>query len=651
MRITVFLILCVLFKVSGQDKPKDKNKPVTLFTVGKSKVTTDEFAYLYKKNHQHKPEDFTAAKVEEYLQLYINFKLKVAEALNRGLDTTVSFKKEFDQYREEIKKPYVSEGDDLDRLVKEAYERTIEKVRASHILIMLKADATPADTLAAWNRINDIRKRVVAGEDFATLAKEFSEDQSAKSNGGDLGYFGAMEMVYPVESAAYQTKIGEVSPIVKTRFGYHIVKVTGRQPSSGEVEVSHIMLLTGKSDDAKVRNTIFELSDQLKAGRKWEELCNEYSEDPNTKNNGGRLRQFGLGAFTASAPEFENAAFALNNPGDVSDPIQTPFGWHIVRLEKKIPVPTFKEVQPALSRKIARDERLQFSKAARIGKIKTEFQFKEELDNKNWIMSMADSIQNVKWKRQLISSGSDQRILCSVSGKNYQLIYFLQYVRENQTPISQTPSVNLTQLYDKWVERLLNQAEEDKLILEKPEFKSMLDEYREGILLFTIMETEIWNRASNDSTGQKKYYESNLSKYKAGDRLKARIFSTGDKKILEELKSKIAHGDTLKTQDLRKLKSVSNYRAYEKGESKVIDRISWTVDTHETNFDGVFYLVDVSNLLPPGIKSFEEARAGVISDYQDQLEKDWIADLKKKYAVSINTKGKKVVIQQLTGKK
>lgn len=651
MRFIIFLTFCSVFTVFGQNKPNPKTKPQALFTVGKTIVTTDEFAILYQKNHQHKPEDFSAPKVEEYLQLYVNFKLKVTEAINRGIDTTAAFRREYEQYREEVKKPYVSEGDDLDRLVKEAYERLTEQVRASHILVMLKAEATPADTLVAWNKISEVRKKAVAGEDFAVLAKEFSEDPSAKSNGGDLGYFTAMDMVYTFETAAYQTKVGEVSPIVKTRFGYHIIKVADRRPASGEVEVSHIMLRTGKGNDAKKRDSIFDVADQLKAGRKWEELCKEFSQDPNTKNNGGRLRPFTMGTFTAAAPEFEKVAFSLKNPGDISDPFQTPFGWHIVRLEKKISVLPFKDLQPTLNKKVSRDERLQLSKAARMEKIKKQFQFTENSETKNWVLSLADtSLQKGRWNYPTNQEGAS-KTLCSVAGKNYYAKDFFVYVKSNQAQSSQAPQAIMNQLYDKCVEGMLNQAEEEKLILEKPEFKAMLDEYREGILLFSIMESEIWNRASNDSLGQKKYYDANQQKYKAGDRLKARIFATDDKKILEELKTKIANGDTLKTPDLRKLKSVSNFRAYEKGESKVIDKISWTVTTHETEVDGIYYLIDVSNLLPPGIKTFEEARASVISDYQDQLEKEWVEQLKKKYPVSINTKGKKTVIQQLTAKK
>ena len=643
------LIFCSLTTVLGQGNGKGLGSSKLLFTVGRQPVTTDEFVYLYKKNHLHKPEDFNSAKVEEYLELYVNFKLKVAEALAQGLDTSAAFRQEFEQYRNEIKKPFVSEGDDLDKLVKEAYQRSTEQVRASHILIMIKTDASPADTLAAWNKILDIRKRTVNGEDFEKLAKEFSEEPSAKSNGGDLSYFSAMDMVYPFETAAYITKVGDISPIVKTRFGYHIIKVLDHRPASGEVEVSHIMIRTDKGDDAKARNTIFEINDQLKAGRSWEELCKEFSEDPNSKNNGGRLRQFKMGAFTTAAPEFEKTAFSLQNPGDISDPIQTPVGWHLVRLEKKIPMPPFKEVQGTLTRMVSRDERLQMSKALRISKMKNRMRFTENTDVKNKVLALADSsLQKAKFN---FRPGQINESLCTIADKKYSTEDFLNYVKANQVQNNLSPKLYMGQLCDKWTERILNMAEEEKLIQEKPEFKSILDEYREGILLFTIMEKEVWNKASNDSIGQQKYYHSNLNRYQAGDRISARIFSTDNQKILDEFKTKITIGDTLTPKDLRKLKSASNLRAYEKGESKVTDKISWTIGTHETEIDGTYYLVDVEQLLPPGTKSFEETRASVISDYQDHLEKEWLVELRKKYPVSINIKGKKTVIQELTSKK
>lgn len=234
--------------------------------------------------------------------------------------------------------------------------------------------------MIAYQKLANIKSRIQAGEDFEKLARELSEDPSAKYNGGDLGYFTTLQMVYPFEDAAYNTPVGGLSPIIRTRFGYHLIKVIDRRPARGEVEVSHI-LLTGTPDDAKVKSTAFTVYDQLKGGRNWEEVCKEYSQDSNTSESGGLLKPFGIGAL-ASVPEFEAMAFALQKPGDISDPFQSSIGWHIIRLEKKIPLPPYSEMESSLKRRVSRDERLQLSKQSLIAKRKKQFLFVENQEVK-----------------------------------------------------------------------------------------------------------------------------------------------------------------------------------------------------------------------------------------------------------------------------
>ncbi|NJM26154.1 MAG: hypothetical protein HC859_12350 [Bacteroidia bacterium] len=322
-RSVILLLLAILaFPAFSQ---ADKNKSPELFSVGGTRINAEEFLYLYTKNHTDKNKDYTKEKVEEYLQLFINFKLKVAEAKSRGVDTTAAFSIEYNSYRNELRKPYLPDAKIIDSLVVLTYNRMKEEVRAAHILITLKPGASPADTLAVFNKVIELRKRILDGEDFGTLAAQFSEDPSAKVNHGDLGYFTAMQMVFPFETAAYTTPVGQVSLPVKTRFGYHLVKVLDKRPTRGEVEVSHIMIRTGEGangDDA--RNRILEVFDQTRAGVSWSDLCQQYSEDVNSKNTGGKIRPFGVGVMN-SVPEFERVAFALQNPGDISDPFQTAY--------------------------------------------------------------------------------------------------------------------------------------------------------------------------------------------------------------------------------------------------------------------------------------------------------------------------------------
>jgi peptidyl-prolyl cis-trans isomerase SurA len=649
MRFLLSLVLVCVFTTTFAQKVSTSSpqptKSETLFTVNKQPVSTEEFIYIYRKNNQGKAENFTDAKIQEYLDLFVNFKLKVTEARKRGLDTLAAFKKEFKTYADELKKPYQAEADDLERLTKEAYQRLTEEIKAAHILIAIKGDATPADTLAAYNKIREIRSRIFAGQDFEKVARELSEDPSAKMNGGNLGYFTTMQMVFPFEDAAYKLKTGEISQPVRTRFGYHLIKLIDRRPARGEVEVSHILLRTDKGDAKKIKDKIFEIYDQLKGGRNWDEICKEYSEDASTKNSGGRLRPFGVGAL-AAVPEFEAVAFSLKQPGEISDPFQSSIGWHIVRLEKKIPVPTYNEIQASLKRRVSRDERLQISKSSLLAKRKKEFAF-EETDLKSKIILLADSsLIKGKWKFTGSPDLKTNTLFTSKNGKTTGS-EFIQFIEVNQKANSLHPAAYMNQLYDKFIEEKIGEWEEEKLKNENPEYRNLLNEYREGILFFGIMEKEVWNKASEDTVGQHQFYEQNKSKYAAGDRVNARIFSTSDKAFLEKIKDKISKGDSLTKEDLKGFKSIQSFRAYEKGESKVVDKVSWSAGLHEAEDNGMFYLVEIDRLLLPGTKTFQEARASIISDYQDKLEKDWVAQLKKKYSVQINKKNKKAVFNEL----
>ncbi len=638
MRVGLALALFVTSLGFGQT-PK-----ITLFSVNKVPVYTDEFIYLYKKNHLQ-PGDYSEAKISEYLSLYVNFKLKIAEAHKRGYDTTAAFTKEFNSYKSELRKPYEAGTDDVERLTRETYERLKDEVSASHILVLLSADATPADTLAAYKKISEIRKRAVAGEDFAALARENSDDPSAKNNGGDLGFFTALQMVYPFENAAYNTKVGDISPIVKTRFGYHIVKVNNRRPSRGEVEVSHILIRTTKPDDVKARNTIFEVFDQLKGGRPWDELCKEYSEDQRTKDSGGRLKPFDARSMTV--PEFQAVAFSLKEPGQISDPFQSSVGWHIVRLERKIPLPPFGEIEASLKKSVARDERAIITKAVTLEKRKKALGFVEQKDVKRAVMLLADSsLSRGKW----VYRGNQPLLnqpLFILNGSRATVREFAHWVTTMQSPVILPPAAAMTQLYEKFVEQRINDEEEKKLMAKNPEYRMLVNEYREGILLFEIMEREVWNKASQDSLGQRAYFEARADSFKAGNRVEAMIFGSPDRELIESIKQKVSRRDTVHEAELKKLKTVVRMRKYEAKESQVIDQVSWVPGLQETVVNNTYYLVDILRLVPPGNLTFEEARPKVIAEYQDVLEKRWLEELRKKYPVVVNNQARASVISQL----
>lgn len=641
---TALLVVCVF--VAWAQRPAKQSASDVLFSVNNRPVLSNEFIYLYKKNHQNPNEDFTKQKVEEYLTLFINFKLKVEEARSRGLDTTEVFRKEFNGYKEELRKPYLPEGKMLDSLVLLTYNRLKEEVGATHILITVQPDAPPADTLSAFTKTMEIKKKALAGGNFGELAASYSEDPSAKVNKGDLGYFTALQMVYDFENAAYTGKPGDVVGPIRTRFGYHLLKIEGRRPARGEVEVSHIMIRTAAgADDPKPRNLVFEIYDQLKGGVSWDDLCTQYSDDPNSKNSGGRLRPFGVGA-VGIPPEFDKVAFSLKQPGEISDPFQTPFGWHIIRLEQKIPLPAFDELAASLKQRVQRDDRVQISKQALLERLKREYAFSENNSVKSKIFSQADSsLIKGNWK---IMTGSASDVLFKLKTRSVSVKEFVQYVNKSQHPSTLSPEAVMAQYYNSFVESVMNQAYEDELMRTNPDYEMLLREYYEGILLFDVMEKEVWNKASDDTVGQKSFFNQFASNYVAGERIQAEIYSANNQENITAITQAIQKNDSLAIQELVKARKARVEKgAFQKSDRPILSKVSWMIGDYSAENSGMYYLVRILEILAPGPLTLDEAKASVISDYQNYLEKNWVEQLKKKYSVKINEKSKQSVFKQL----
>ena len=647
MRIC-FLVFFVVFGAFGQSK---KNPDPVLFIVGEHPVHSSEFHYLFKKNHQSRPEAFSHSGLEEYLSLYINFKLKVAEALARGMDSTRVFKTEFEGYKNEVLKSYQAKRDDTDLLVAEAYARLKEEVRAAHILIALDPGANPSDTIKVWNQLMDIRRRALSGEAFAALAKEFSADPGVLENGGDLGYFTALEMVYPFENAAYQTTVGSISMPIRSRFGYHLVKVIDRRPAGDQVEVSHI-LIQGKDDRALTK--IKQAKERLDAGEKWKDVCQSLSEDSSTKDNGGKLPAFRKGGFDPTASEFEVAAFGLKNPGEIAGPILTPYGWHLLRLEKIIKLPEFSSYEAELRKRIVQDERSYLSAVRQLDLQKKNFGYTENREVMEKLFALADSsLFKGRWE---FYGDPDLRksLLFTMAGNPAPVWSFVEFVGQVQEPIpmtalgNTTPSELMAQMFEAFIAMRASKAEEQKLEQENESYRMLLKEYREGILLFNIMEQEIWKKASADTTGQRLFYNQRVSNYQAGERLYARLLGLTDMTVAEQFLKDYQNGDSISGSDFRKFRTVTPFRNYEKGESRIIDRVPWSTGLHKTELDKMIWLVEVKRLVPPGIRSLEEARAAVITDYQEDLEKQWLTALKQKFPVKVDEKVKKKTFARLS---
>jgi peptidyl-prolyl cis-trans isomerase SurA len=636
--LTVVSICSILF---GATASFAQEKDPILLTVDGQNVSLSEFEAVYRKNNREATVD--PADLKEYLELYINFRLKVREAEALGLDTLKKFIEELKGYQKQLAKPYLTDKNVSEALIKEAYERMKQDVSASHILLKVGPDALPKDTLAVYNRIVELRNAALKG-DFEALARKNSEDPSAAENGGNLGWFSAMRMVYPFETAAFTTPVGQISQPVRTRFGYHILKINGKRDALGELKVAHIMLKTGKEataeDVAKAKEKALEVKGILAKGLStFEELATKYSEDKGSSVKGGELPQFGSGRMVAA---FEKAAFALKEIGDVSEPIETEYGWHIIKLLQRIPVPTFEATKDDLTAKVSKDSRSQLTRTVVIDRVKKEAGFKEFTAPVDELAMFLDArVLEGKWNADTAKALT--KTVMTLGNKSYTQFDLAQFVGKQQTRRKpEDLRVLLNGFYAQFVEESVLAYEESQLEKKYPEYKALLKEYRDGILLFDLTDQKVWSKAVKDTVGLQAFYEKSKDKFMWEKRLDAEIYHVQKDSILQplldELKKKFKKGE-VDSEAIVKAYNVNsklNLRAeagkYQMEDEEVLKNVAW-----EKGVQGPFkvgenqVIVVVKEVLAPTTKTLKEARGLVTAEYQQYLEQEWIKELRSKY--------------------
>jgi len=619
-----------------------------LLVVGGDPVSKEEFEAIYRKNNTKETSSSREA-LEEYLQLFINFKLKVKAAKDAGKDTVNAFKNELKGYRRQLAQPYLTDKEVNEQLVEEAYNRMKTDVRASHILISLGADALPKDTLVAYKRALSVREKLMKGEDFETLARKYSEDPSAQQNGGDLGYFTSMMMVYPFENAAYNTAKGEVSMPIRTRFGYHIVKVNDLRQAQGQVRVAHIMVKVNEKDNdttaAKAETKINEIYKRVEGGEDFSLLASQFSDDRTSGKNGGQLPWFGTGKMV---PEFEKVAFSLKEENEISKPFKSAYGWHIVKLLEKKGIPSFDEMKVELKQKVSKDSRSEVSKEAVLDRIKKENNFKEETKALEQVIAKVDtSFLSGTWD----SSVADKLVmpLFSLGSEVTPQDEFAKYLAQNQSKQSKSSSVEalVRKSYEYFKEQKIIAFEDSRLEEKYPEFRLLMQEYRDGILLFEITDENVWSKALKDTAGLEEFYEKNKFNYMWEKRAEVVIYKASDEKIAKSARKLVAKRvkKNLSLEDIvSKINKTSqlNLQAekglFSKGDNEIVDAVAWEkgISEDKLNADGTVTFVEVLEILEPMPKTISEARGLITADYQNFLEKEWITELKKKYSVTVN---------------
>ncbi len=640
----IIIFLCsftILSQLSAQDDP-------VLFTVEDTPVHVSEFKYIYTKTNGEKA-DFSKKSLEEYLDLYTKFKLKVQKAREMKLDTIPTLINELAGYRKQLANSYLIDREVTDKLIEEAYARSKEDVNISHIMINCSENATPADSLKAYNKIMEIKKKLDAGGDFAALAKEFSDDKSAKDNGGTIGFITALfpNGFYPLETAAYNAQVNKVAGPVRTNIAYHLLKVNEKRPARGEIEAAHILLRVPKDkEDPAAKSRIDSLHKVLKKGGNFGELAKTFSKDKGSAQKEGYIGFFGINRYERS---FEDAAFALKKDGDFTKPIRSSVGWHIIKRISKKETEEFDLAKKRLQNKIQKDKRYQMAKKAMVVRIKKDSGFKEdEKLLEKFTASLDEEFMTHKWKAD---ASKPKDVLFNFGKQKATLADFQDYCQRNsRTRMRMGKGVQAADVVNKLYKDYINdkalEHEESMLDDKYPEFKALMREYEEGILLFEATKVLVWDKASQDTVGLKAFHEKNTGKYQWKERAVVSTYTLRAENIdkLNALRkaAKSSSQDKImkKFNDgERKVVSVKDY-TFEKGQNEVLDKMKWEAGAlskiEENKRDKSLNFMKIEEVLPPGEKTLSEARGYVVADYQDFLEKDWVKSLKENYKVKVN---------------
>jgi len=642
-KISIFIISALITFGAFAQKPES-----VLFSIGSQNVMLSEFQYIYEKNNKNDKNFYSDTSVKEYLNLFVNFKLKVAEARSEGIDTTEKFRNEFKTYRDQLTKPYLTDKKTTDKLVAEAYERMKEELRASHILIRVDEDAPQVEVDKALAKINDIYKKAKKGEDFAKLAIEYSEDPSAKVNSGDLGYFSVFHLIYPFENVAYQTQINKISKPFRTEFGFHILKITDRRPYQGQIKVAQILVAYEENatdaDKIKAKASIDEIYKKLKDGESFENLAKMFSDDERSKNNNGELPEFN--SFSFNIPDMvKEQAFKIKNIGDFSEPFETQYGWIILKKLDLKGLKPFEEMENYIRSKVRKDSRSEMSNISLLESLKKQFSFKEYSKNLESFSQKVDtSILEGKWT--YIDNGQFSQPLFLIGKNVYKQSDFASFVEKKQKLVRYS-NVDFTikKLYENFVSETLMAYADQHLEDNYPEFKNLVNEYLEGMMLFEITDQKVWTKAMKDTIGQEQFYKAHINDYFWKQRVDAEIFicKTEEvaKNVSEMLKTNKNADEIAQAENTKNPLNVSYSKGkYESGENKFLTEYfgKTGVFIFQEAATGTWRVLNLIKYYEPEPKQLKEIRGIVIADYQSFLESEWLKELKIKYPVKINEK-------------
>jgi len=627
------LVVLFLFLQTFQAQEKDQ----VLLTVDGHSIRSSEFIRVYNKNLDL-VKDENQKNIDSYLKLFTEYQLKLREAKRLKLDEDPKYKREFMSYKKQLTKNYLSDNKVTDELVREAYDRNSMDINASHVLVRL--DETVKDTVGVYNKILELRERLV-NEGIDALKADVHDGKTLFVE--DLGYFSAFKMVYDFESAAYNTEVGEVSQPFRTQFGYHVVKVNEKRPSRGTITAAHIMVSLKQKDSAvDPEKRINEIYKKLLQGEPFDALAKQFSDDKSSAKNGGKLSPFKSGQLSSTI--FENEAFALKEDNAISEPFKTQYGWHIVKRIKAQPIESFEDLKPTIEAKVKRDSRSKLINQAMVEELKGRYDITYNEEAKPYFVSLiSEDYFRRSWR--LPEDFNKDDILFSINGVDYTYNDFGRHILSAQRLYASKP-VPAKDLIDKefgsFFESTILRYREDNLEHENIEFANILKEYRDGLLLFDLMEKEIWNKASKDTLGLQDYYEKNKGNYQWEERLDFVMASTADAKKANKIFKLMKKGNTnVEISEAlnsdKKQNVIFTTAIYPSNDDRLPSDIKKEVGVSGVyDHNEAFHVIKINALLPAGQKTLKEAKGAVINDYQQQIESNWINGLYERFQIDVN---------------
>lgn len=629
------LILCAAIAGSVFASGAKTADPVLMNVAGKN-VPLSEFEYLYNKNNNQQLEPLTA---EQYLKMFVDYKLKVADAEAAGIDTTASFRSEFMQYRDELAKPYMRDESVFESLVEEAYGHYRETVRVSHIMLPPGA--------ASKVKLDSIRAAIAAGSlTFDQAARDNSVDRPSATRGGVMGTVLPGRFPWAFEKVSYDTPVGEISEPVNSGFGWHIVRVDSRIPAEGEVRAAHILRLTqnmGPAEAAGQQALIDSLYSVAVSGADFGELARNYSQDPGSARRGGDLGWFGRGMMVQP---FDSISFAMP-VGAVSKPFHTDFGWHIIRKDSVRTERSLAELRPEIEKAMQRDDRATAPERAYAARaVEARKGAADAVSMARVRAAIAAAPSNAALDSMLAAPELGSLAAYTLSGKAASLSSVAPRLAGVVLVDSDEAYAAVQAAVDAAMADAALDAARAELMASNSDYRNLMNEYRDGILLFEIANRKVWDRASRDTEGLQAYFDANRAKY-AWDapRFKSYVIFASSQEKLDEAMQYAATLDA--SQPTAFVEAMRDHfgRAVKverviaaKGENPITDFLAFGGERPEPKSKQWEYCAAFGGRVIDAPEGPADVRAAVVADYQAQLEAEWLKELHSRYAVKINKK-------------